>query len=114
MDWQPTDLAREGRLRAIDDRVRMALAGADTDRLMLMLTGDIPCAEMENGTMAETKQMAIRMDLDIIARLDQVVSRLEERTPGLKVSRADAVRVMLVRGMDAFEAETSDKEAGNG
>jgi len=106
MDWQPTDLPREGRLRTIDDRMRTALAGARTDRLRLMLAGELSCPAMEDRTMAETKQMAIRMDLDIITRLDQVVSRLEERTPGLKVSRADAVRVMLVRGMDAFEAET--------
>lgn len=113
MDCQPLDLARERRLRAIDDEMRMALTGADIERFKQALAGQLPCYETEDYAMAETKQMAIRMDLDIIARLDQVVCRLEEQTPGLKVSRADAVRVMLVRGMDAFEAETSDKDAGN-
>lgn len=51
--------------------------------------------------MAErTIQVAFRLPSELIETLDAYVSDLRKRTPGLSVTRADAVRILLARGLD--------------
>lgn len=44
--------------------------------------------------------LAVRLPDDIVSRIDQYVADLRERFPGLNVSRADAVRQLLLAGLD--------------
>jgi len=53
--------------------------------------------------MAPTKQTAIRLDEELLARIDRHAKRLSQ--PGLPVTRTSAVRVLLIRALDAVEAE---------
>jgi hypothetical protein len=51
----------------------------------------------------EKTQIAVRLDADLIARLDAVAAKLSR--PGLDVTRADAIRVALEAGLRAIEKE---------
>ena len=53
-----------------------------------------------------TVQVAFRLPKSLVARLDLYVEEMRGRAPGVNVSRADAVRFLLNRGLDAdVEAE---------
>jgi predicted DNA-binding protein len=47
--------------------------------------------------------VAVRLEGDLIARLDAVAKKLSR--PGLEVTRADAIRVALEAGLSAIEKE---------
>lgn len=51
----------------------------------------------------EKSQLAIRLEAELIKRLDAVAERLSR--PGLTVTRTDAVRVALLTGLEAIERE---------
>ncbi len=57
----------------------------------------------ENGeNMPEpTIQCAFRLPESLVARVDAYADRLNEDRPGMGASRADAVRVLLTRALDA-------------
>ena len=48
-----------------------------------------------------TKPIAVRVDTDIVEKLDALAVRLENERPGIKVSRSDAVRYVLTRSLSA-------------
>jgi hypothetical protein len=50
---------------------------------------------------SQPKQIYVRLDDDLIAKIDRYVERLAERQPGLRPSRSDAIRILLHRGLDA-------------
>ena len=52
---------------------------------------------------APTIQTAIRLDPDLIGRLDAVAGKLSR--PGLAVTRSDAMRICLMTGLEAIEKE---------
>lgn len=57
--------------------------------------------------MAKTKAaqaVAFRLSEQMLARIDTHVRRMEAHNPGLTISRTDAVRVLLLKGLDAVEA----------
>lgn len=51
-----------------------------------------------------TQQTAFRLPTDLVRRLDRHAKRLEAERPGLAVSRADVVRMLLTRALDQEEA----------
>ncbi len=48
-------------------------------------------------------QTAVRLDPELLARLDAVATKLSR--PGLEVTRADAIRIALATGLQAIEVE---------
>jgi predicted transcriptional regulator len=50
-----------------------------------------------------TQQVAVRLDADVIGRLDAIASKLTR--PGLEVTRTDAIRIALLTGLAAMEKE---------
>ena len=53
--------------------------------------------------MADTKKMtAFRLETALLKRLDKYAAKMASET-GLPVSRADVVRILLTRGLDAGE-----------
>lgn len=48
-------------------------------------------------------QIAVRLEGDLVARLDAVAAKLSR--PGLDITRADAIRVALEAGLTALENE---------
>jgi predicted DNA-binding protein len=48
-------------------------------------------------------QTAVRLDLELITRLDAVARKLSR--PGLEVTRTDALRICLLTGLQAIEKE---------
>lgn len=50
-----------------------------------------------------TVQVAIRLDAELIPRLDAVAAKLSR--PGLSLTRTDAVRICLQTGLAAIEKE---------
>ena len=51
------------------------------------------------------RQVYIRLDDEVLARIDQFVERLAAQQPGLKPNRSDAIRVLVHKGLDAFDTE---------
>ena len=56
--------------------------------------------------MTDLLQLAFRLPTDLVRRLDACVERMVASQPGLTVTRTDAVRVLLIRALDADEAKT--------
>ena len=50
-----------------------------------------------------TVQTAVRLDPELIARLDVIAAKLSR--PGLEVTRTDAIRIALLTGLQAIEKE---------
>lgn len=50
-----------------------------------------------------TQQIAVRLEEDLIGRLDMVAKKLSR--PGLELTRTDAVRVCLLTGLQQIEKE---------
>jgi len=50
-----------------------------------------------------TVQTAVRLDLELITRLDAVARKLSR--PGLEVTSTDALRICLLTGLQAIEKE---------
>ena len=48
-------------------------------------------------------QVAVRLDADVVARLDAVAAKLSR--PGLELTRADAIRIALETGLRSIEKE---------
>jgi predicted transcriptional regulator len=56
--------------------------------------------EKEKGP---TVQTAIRLDQDVLDRLDAIAAKLSR--PGLAVTRSDAIRICLLTGLQDIEKE---------
>jgi hypothetical protein len=54
--------------------------------------------------MGKTTLVAFRLDNELLKRIDAFAKHLEELTPGIKLARANAVRAILLRGLDELES----------
>jgi metal-responsive CopG/Arc/MetJ family transcriptional regulator len=54
---------------------------------------------------SQPKAIYVRLDDALLARIDQFGERLAAQQPGLKPNRSDAIRVLVHKGLDAFEQE---------
>jgi predicted DNA-binding protein len=52
-----------------------------------------------------TIQLAFRLPDSLVARVDAYAKRLNATTPGLDVTRTDAVRALLTQALDRVEAK---------
>jgi len=50
---------------------------------------------------------AFRLENELLSRIDAFAKRLEEQTPGIKLARADAVRAILLKGLEELENVSS-------
>jgi hypothetical protein len=46
------------------------------------------------------RQVAFRLPGDLVDKIDEKANALRQQTPGMRVTRADVVRAILVRGLD--------------
>lgn len=51
------------------------------------------------------KPIPIRLDDDLLDRIDRVIDAMVERTAGAKVPRSSVLRLALERGLDSLESE---------
>lgn len=47
----------------------------------------------------------VRLEPEVVARIDRLATRLSRRASGLPVVRSEALRLALARGLDAIEKE---------
>jgi hypothetical protein len=47
----------------------------------------------------DTKQVTFRLSTDLLDRLSRYAELLSQRTPGLKASRVDALRILVERAL---------------
>jgi hypothetical protein len=95
-------------------RVRQGLATLDTlleahpelrepdaqTRLTAWLEEEVPLMERHKG-----KQIFVRLPDELVTALDQYAAVLAEERPGMKASRADAIRVLLHKGLATVTRE---------
>lgn len=60
-----------------------------------------------------TQQIAVRVELDLLKRIDSYVKQIEENVRGMKVTRAEAVRSLLLYALGSIEFN-QNKERFNG
>ena len=51
------------------------------------------------------KVIPFRLPADLVKRLDKHAERMQAEQPGLQVTRADALRVLLTEALDRVEAK---------
>jgi hypothetical protein len=49
--------------------------------------------------MDKSKQMGLRLPVEIIERLDRYLDKLGAELPGVKLSRSDAIRTLIEQGL---------------
>lgn len=54
-----------------------------------------------------TKQVAFRLDEDLLDRVDAYADQMTQQTPGVQFSRVDAVRFLLTHALDELEKSSS-------
>lgn len=50
-----------------------------------------------------SRQVTIRLPIELVARLDRHQARLQAANPGLGIKKADTIRVLLTRALDEVE-----------
>jgi hypothetical protein len=61
-----------------------------------------------------TKQVAFRLPESLVKRIDGYAAALSRAQPGIEFTRADAVRVLLTRALDAEGPAPSKQKARRG
>jgi hypothetical protein len=51
------------------------------------------------------RQIAIRLPVPVMDRLEAHARRLRDRNPGVSVTRADAIRALLLDALDTIETK---------
>ena len=69
-------------------------------RLTAWLEEEVPLMERHKG-----KQIFVRLPDELVTALDQYAAVLAEERPGMKASRADAIRVLLHKGLATVKRE---------
>lgn len=59
-----------------------------------------------------TQQTAFRLPTSLLERLDQYAVRLRGEQPGITITRADVVRLLLTRALDEAEAQRPPNKSG--
>lgn len=50
-----------------------------------------------------TQQVAVRLPLSVVERVQNHATRIGRRAPGVRIHRADAFRVLLIEALDQAE-----------
>jgi hypothetical protein len=58
---------------------------------------------------AETIQVGFRMAKELVDRIDEYAEYMDKQNPGMKMSRADAVRILVTRALDETDKERKSK-----
>lgn len=53
--------------------------------------------------MSDTQQVTFRIQNELLSRLQEYADYLNQLNPGLGASRVDALRILLVRGLEQLE-----------
>jgi hypothetical protein len=69
--------------------------------------GWVTTLERDEAMAEDTDQVAFRLPKSLIKRLDDYAAPLEKEQAGMKVTRTDAVRVLLTRALDDVEPQKS-------
>ncbi len=57
-----------------------------------------------------SQQIAIRMPSTLLERIDAFAEKLKLRSPGLRITRADAIRVMIENALAQSELSNSSSQ----
>lgn len=99
------------------DRVRGGLARLDrlaADHPELLDNHDAPMRRDAESAWIDTleeamndKQVAFRLPSELVDRLDEYAEQVRRENPGMRVTRADVVRMLLSRGLARIDAPTT-------
>ena len=64
---------------------------------------------LAENEMGKTTLGAFRLENELLKRIDAYVKQLEQEKPGLKLTRVDAVRVLLLRALAEVEKARKQK-----
>ncbi len=61
---------------------------------------------------ADTQQLTVRLDTDIIASLDDIAAKMQKTSPpGMKLTRTDALRTAIIEGVKVMQAQGRPKKS---
>jgi len=62
--------------------------------------------------MAElTSQVAFRLPVDLLKRIDKHAERMRDQQPGVNVTRTDVVRMLLTRALDHVDGDSPPRRS---
>lgn len=77
-------------------------------------------AELENNAMVRPKshgepllQVAVRLPESVIERIDAYVEKRRASLPGVQLTRADAIRFLLLRALELADVENGEPQRKN-
>lgn len=70
---------------------------------------EIQAIPLIGGILMATKQVAFRLDEDLLDRVDAYADRMTRETPGVQFSRVDAVRFLLTHALDELDKGSARK-----
>lgn len=89
------------RLDAIEHEHPEAFRDFNADEWLSVLEDEMKQVKAPATRTKATHPVAVRLDAEMLKRLDAFRAELELERPGASVSRGDAIRVLLHRGLDA-------------
>jgi hypothetical protein len=112
---KPIDLARERRIRTNLAKLKEMLAKDQelARRTHAALAGRIPAPDLEEPTMTNEEQVSIRVPRGFLERVEKLARRLAKdprHSTAYRVTRASTLRLALLRGVEALEAEQAAKQ----
>lgn len=124
MTWRDpvTDLARERRLRALDARMRDLIATGDPEletRTRAVLAGELAAPDLTEEAMAlHDRNVNLRLPHDLLERAEHLAPALAAdptlAAAGRGATRATVLRLAIVHGLNALEAQFGKARKGKG
>lgn len=93
-------------MRAASAAARVEAAGAANSRLVGSAGPENSVGLLAGGkenSMENDAQFALRLPAEVIARLDALGARLRSQRPGLRLSRADVTRMLILDALGRME-----------
>lgn len=59
---------------------------------------------------AKTHRLGLRLEAELLARLDALAARLAAKTPGVRFTRSDAARWLLLRALEGLRGEPGPRK----
>ena len=59
---------------------------------------------------ARTERVFLRLEEELMERIETHIERMNQTYPGLGVTKSDALRSLLYKGLELYEAEEEEEE----
>lgn len=92
--------------RGAQKNLRSGFGGSGCSGLPMVIPSTTMLPVTKNTRM---EVYAFKLPADLVERLDAHATRLRDESPGVRITRADALRTLLISALDSVESKPSSK-----